>query len=170
MSHESTRNNQHRDPETPHELLHVEARLDDLAARDRASAPAGIEDRLFSAMREATMRADEHTAIVARIGGSRPGAWLRIAAAVGLTIGAALIAFTVAGPRRTAPQNKVVIAPPRTDPAVPVDAAAVEAELAAFLASVEQFGTSEISSDLAEAESISEGFWSPSDGWMEESL
>lgn len=80
------------------ELAALQAGLDELAAAESSSAPAGLSDRVFEASRAAIVGASK-SAVVARIGPDAPGrlwmiAPLRVAAGVALaaTIALALIA------------------------------------------------------------------------------
>lgn len=113
---------------TPPDLRAIGAALDALAASERAAAPAGLEDRLalasLGALRsEPALRLTEpmeaaHQRVQRRaiLHASRTILWrARLAAAVALTAGAALLAVLASGSRRTATTGQSLAAAPATD-------------------------------------------------------
>jgi hypothetical protein len=93
---------------TPTELRGVESLLDSLARQERASAPAGLETRVFELSAPVLARArtgDAHRepkAVIARITPSAFRLFSPMRVAAGLALAAAVGAITLAGLRTTA--------------------------------------------------------------------
>jgi hypothetical protein len=89
--------------ETPTELRGVESLLDSLARQERASAPAGLEARVFSASAPALARTRnthrEPKVVIARITPSAFRLFAPMRVAAGLALAAAVGAITLAGLR-----------------------------------------------------------------------
>lgn len=115
---------------TPPELRAIESALNDLAAQDRGSAPAGLADRVFAAS-SMTLNTGGMPSLKL-VGAAAPArsprvvvTWgVRVAAAVALIAGAALI-VTVLRPAAETPTSTLAVAP------VAAPAVAVPAEGAA---------------------------------------
>ncbi|MFG0275055.1 MAG: hypothetical protein ACF8QF_08360 [Phycisphaerales bacterium] len=107
------------DHQTPADLQALERELDALAADERTSAPAGLEQRVALATARALRNGP---APVARIGFAGVG-WRRLAAAVALVAGAGLI--VVATTQRLGPGAATPEA---------LETASIEAEVEAWLA------------------------------------
>ena len=92
---------------TPAELRRIEGSLEALAARDTATAPAGMEGRLLSAVRAELSSAAEPIAVIRRV---RIITRMRVAAALAITGGlAAIMAAQLSGrPATTTGGSRIV--------------------------------------------------------------
>lgn len=146
---------------TPADLRPIEARLEALGGSERSGAPGALEDRLFLATR-ARLRAGAPAPAPLRVSGVRWVTPLRLAAALGLSAGAALLASSFARPGAPAP-GPVAVVPPVDEASVDIEG--VRSDLSAFLASLESDDDTmvSLSSDLASTEEGLESFWSAGD-------
>jgi hypothetical protein len=157
--------NNHLHPEAaPADVRDIAGRLDALASRDRAAAPAGFEDRLLAATRSGLAARQGTVAGVIHARG--PWSGLKLAASLAIVGGIGLLgAVYVLGSRNQAPQAPTgqlaqaqpeVLPGPNTTAEDPLDVDAISAEFEEYLASVK--GTS---SDLTDGSDVSsgDGFW-----------
>lgn len=148
-------------PATPAELRDIERRLDAMGSRERASAPRGLEDRLFAASLQA-LRTGEAPAGAARDRQAGTRGWfmnpgLRLAAAVAIValVGAAAWRWNAGTP--TVVPSAPIASGTTPSPALSDDDATLQADFESFFASADE--VIEPSGDLAEAAPSSDSFW-----------
>lgn len=162
-------------PQTPAELLAIEAGLDRLGSLDRASAPAGFEDRLLAATSTHLRQpVAEQADVIATIGPAHTRAW-RMAASIAVVSAGILGASWLAS---RGPATSTQVARVASTQTIESDLKSVNAELATVMAAADSTSltTSDdyasLDSELAALETeLSDFGWDDSlDGLLEDSL
>jgi hypothetical protein len=136
----------------------MESALDRLASAERASARAGLENRLFGASRGALAQSTDAPATLRF---PAAGRW-RLAAVVALLAGAGVLAtawLTTRPVTVAPPPNQVATEIPKASDE-PIDADDLRGELEDLLASYDEVE----SADLADASPTSGTFWAENEG------